>query len=106
LKRDLQVLKLRSALDPKRHFKKDDRKSEVPKFSQVGHIVEGNTDFFNGRINNKDRKRTLVEEVLAQEAETGRFKNKYNELQKTKASGKRAFYRALKAKRKGGIGKR
>lgn len=66
---------------------------------QVGTIVEGNTEFYSARLPNKDRKRTFVEEVLAGEAETGRFKRKYNEVQTAKTSGKKAYYKALKAKR-------
>jgi hypothetical protein len=97
---------MRSVLDPKRHFKKMDSKSDVPAFSQVGTIIEGPTEFFNGRINNKDRKKTFVEEVLAQETQTGRFRSKYHEIQKAKTSGKKAFYQALKAKRKGRVEKR
>lgn len=99
-------MKMRSVLDPKRFYKKMDSKPDVPPFSQVGTIIEGPTEFYSGRINKKDRKKTFVEEVLAQEAETGRFKNKYNEIQKSKTSGKKAFYKALKAKRKGRVEKR
>jgi hypothetical protein len=106
LRRDLQLLKMRNVLDPKRHFKKMDSKSDVPAFSQVGTVIEGPTEFYNARINNKDRKRTFVEEVLAQEAQTGRFKNKSLEIQQKKGSGKKEFYRALKAKRKGRVEKR
>jgi hypothetical protein len=106
LRRDLQLLKMRSVLDPKRHFKKDNSKSDVPQFSQVGIVIEGPTDYYNARINNKDRKQTFVEEVLANEASTGRFKNKYHEIAKAKGSGKKAFYQALKAKRKGRVEKR
>lgn len=69
-------------------------------------VIEGATEFFTGRIQNKDRKRTLVEEVLAGEQETGRFKNKYNEVQTKKTSGKKAFYKELKAKRSVGVKKR
>lgn len=105
LRRDLQILKMRNVLDPKRHFKKMDSK-DVPAFSQVGTVIEGPTEYYNARINNKDRKRTFVEEVLAQEAQTGRFKNKSLEIQQKKASGKKAFYQALKAKRKGRVEKR
>ncbi|KAH7122529.1 rRNA-processing protein FCF2 [Dendryphion nanum] len=102
LRRDLQLLKMRSILDPKRFFKKSDSKGGVPEFSQVGTVIEGPTDYYNGRINNKDRKRTFVEEVLAQEEANGRFKKKYNDIQKTKTSGKKAFYKSLQAKRKSG----
>lgn len=97
---------MRSILDPKRHYKKDNSRPDVPAFSQVGTIIEGPTEFYSGRINNKDRKKTFVEEVLAQEEKTGRFKKKYNEIQQAKTSGKKAFYKALKAKRKGRLEKR
>jgi len=76
-----------------------------PEYSQVGTIVEGPTEFFTGRIENKQRKKTFVEEVLAGEQETGRFKRKYGDLQNKKTSGKKAFYNALKAQRRGGVKK-
>ena len=74
---------------------------EAPEYSQVGTIVEGATEFFTGRIENKKRKRTFVEEVLAGEQETGRFKKKYGEVQGKKTSGKKGFYKAVKAARQG-----
>ncbi|KAF2861938.1 Fcf2-domain-containing protein [Piedraia hortae CBS 480.64] len=104
LKRDWQLIKMRDVLDPKRHYKKDGKK-DLPEYSQVGTVIEGPADFFSGRIETKKRKRTFVEEVLAGEHETGRFKRKYNELQQKKSSGKKAYYKALKAKRSGGIRK-
>lgn len=106
LRRDLQLLKMRNVLDPKKFFKKMDSKADVPAFSQVGTIIEGPTEHFSARINNRDRKKTFVEEVLAHEAETGRFKKKYNDIQRAKTSGKKAFYKSLKAKRKGRVEKR
>lgn len=77
----------------------------MPEFAQVGTIIEGPTEYHNGRLQNKDRKKTFVEEVLAGEAQTGRFKKKYNEIQSSKTSGKKAYYKALKAKRKGRVEK-
>lgn len=105
LQRDLQLLKMRNVLDPHRHYRKDNGKMKAPEYSQVGTIVEGPTEFFSGRIENKKRKKTFVEEVLAGEQETGRFKKKFGELQDRKGSGKKAFYKALKAKRKHGVTK-
>lgn len=98
LKRDLQLLRMRSVLDPKRHYKKEG-KTKPPEFSQVGTIVEGPTEFFSGRIAKRDRKRTFVEEAMATERETRRFKSKYNDIQTTKRSGKKAFYKDLRSKR-------
>ncbi|KAL9096263.1 MAG: hypothetical protein Q9163_006458 [Psora crenata] len=100
LERDLRVLRMRGVLDPKRHYKKDNTKSLAPEFSQVGEIIEGTTEFFSARIPKKDRKRTLLEEVLAGETSTGRFKGKYNKVQAIKTSGKKAFYKKVKEHRR------
>ena len=98
---------MRSVLDPKRHYKKDgSRKDFVPEFSQVGTIIEGPTEYFSARLSNKDRKRTLVEEILAKEEETQRFKGKYNEIQAAKTSGKKAHYKAVQAQRRRSAAKR
>jgi hypothetical protein len=102
LRRDLQLLKMRNVLDPHRHYKKSDSKSDVPAFSQVGTIIEGPTEFYSGRINKKDRHQTLVEEVLAQEDHSGKFKSKYDNIIKSKTSGKKAFYKGVQDKRRKG----
>ncbi|KAJ5279902.1 hypothetical protein N7478_005274 [Penicillium angulare] len=99
LKRDLQILRMRSVLDPKRHYKKENGKAKVPEFSQVGTIVQGPTEFFSGRIAKKDRKKTFVAEAMALERENRRFESKYRDIQSTKQSGKKAFYSNLRAQR-------
>lgn len=98
-KRDLQLIKMRNVLDPHRHYKKDNGKMMAPEFSQVGTLVEGPTEFFSARIQNKDRKRTFVEEVLSKEEQTGRFKKKYGDVQRQKTSGKKAYYKGVQAQR-------
>ncbi|KAK2780879.1 hypothetical protein FQN53_000902 [Emmonsiellopsis sp. PD_33] len=102
LKRDLQLLRMRSVLDPHRHYKKESSKAKAPEYSQVGTIIEGPTEFFSSRISKKDRKRTFVEETMASERESGRFQRKYNEIQVAKTSGKKAHYKSVQAKRSGG----
>lgn len=91
---------MRSVLDPKRHYKKESGKAQPPKYSQVGTIIEGRTEFFSGRIAKKDRKKTFVEEVLDQERHNRRFESKYREIQTSKQSGKKSFYKHLQAKRR------
>ncbi|KAL1963204.1 hypothetical protein VTN77DRAFT_8637 [Rasamsonia byssochlamydoides] len=100
LKRDLQLLRMRSVLDPKRHYKKETGKAKPPEFSQVGTVIEGPTEFFSARIPKRDRKSTFVEEAMALERESGKFKARYNAIQVAKASGKKAYYKALRAKRR------
>ena len=90
---------MRSVLDPKRHYKKDDRKGQIPTYSQVGTILEGPTEYYSSRLLNRDRMQSFVDEVLAGENLTGRFKSKYEDIQSTKRSGKKAYYKALKEKR-------
>lgn len=88
-----------------RHYKKEASRPEIPAFSQVGTIIEGPTEFFSARLTNKERKRTFVEDVLATENASGRFRNKYGEIQAAKTSGKKEFYKKLKARRRGGVSK-
>lgn len=78
LKRDLEVLRMRHVLDPKRFYKKNDLK-DLPKYFQVGTVVDSPADFYHARVPKKDRKQTMVEELLA-DAEFRRYnKKKYNE---------------------------
>lgn len=99
LKRDLQIIEMRSVLDPHRHYKKNTRKGKIPTFSQVGTVIEGPTEFYSSRINRKDRSKTFVDETMKTEAESGRFKRKYGEIQDAKSSGKKAHYKKLMQKR-------
>jgi hypothetical protein len=82
--------------------KKDKSASKIPEFSQVGTIIEGPTEYFSGRLSNKERKQTFVEEVLAREKSEGRFKAKYNDIQAAKTSGKKAHFKKMKDLRRGG----
>lgn len=98
IKRDLQIIKQRSALDPKRHYKKD--KWEIPKFFQMGTIIEGNTEFYSSRLKRKERGKTMVEELLHDDTTKKYFKRKYHEIQQTKTSGRKSFYKKVKNARK------
>jgi hypothetical protein len=100
LRRDFQLLGMRSVLDPKRHYKKENRRNKIPEYSQVGTVIEGPTEHISGRLTNKERKRTFVEEVVAGETAAGRFKAKYDDIQKAKTSGRRGHYKVMKAKRR------
>ncbi|KAI1417855.1 Fcf2-domain-containing protein [Hypoxylon sp. FL1857] len=101
LKKDLQLLRMRDVLDAKRFYRKDSSRPLVPEFSSVGTIVEGPTDFFNARLTKKERKRTLLEEVLETEDTTRKFKSKYGEIQSVKTSGKKGHYKKMMEKRYG-----
>ncbi|KAF3690943.1 Deoxynucleotidyltransferase terminal-interacting protein 2 [Channa argus] len=85
LKGDLQVLKMRSSLDPKRFYKKNDRDG-FPKYFQVGSVVDSAADFYHSRIPKKERKRTMVEELLADAEFRHNNKKKYQHIMMEKAA--------------------
>ncbi|KAH1166430.1 deoxynucleotidyltransferase terminal-interacting protein 2 [Mauremys mutica] len=85
LKNDLKALKMRASVDPKRFYKKNDRDG-LPKYFQVGTVVDTPIDFYHARIPKKQRKRTIVEELLA-DSEFRRYnKRKYQEIMTEKAA--------------------
>uniref|UniRef100_UPI00398F8073 deoxynucleotidyltransferase terminal-interacting protein 2 isoform X2 n=1 Tax=Pristiophorus japonicus TaxID=55135 RepID=UPI00398F8073 len=85
LKNDLRALKMRAAINPKRFYKKNDRDG-FPKYFQVGKVLDNPVDFYHSRVPKKQRKRTMVEELLA-DAEFRRYnKKKYQQIIAEKAA--------------------
>nr|SVE83979.1 EOG090X0GO7 [Daphnia pulex] len=81
--RDLEVIQMRSILNPKQFYKKNDLKV-VPKYFQVGTVVDSHADFYHDRVPKKDRKKNLVDELMAN-ADFQRYnKRKYAEIIQTK----------------------
>jgi hypothetical protein len=98
IKRDLQLLKMRHVLDPKRHYRKDN--SPLPTYFQSGTIIEGNTEYFSARLSKKERKNTIADEILADSDAKKYFKRKYHDVQMQSTSGRRAYYKKVKQMRK------
>ncbi|XP_010251283.1 PREDICTED: rRNA-processing protein fcf2-like [Nelumbo nucifera] len=104
IKKDLQILKLRNVMDPKRHYKKGDLKSKaLPKYFQVGTVIESASDFFSGRLTKKERKATLADELLSDHSLREYRKRKVREIEeqnrsvgveKWKIKGKQSWKRA------------
>ncbi|XP_039984358.1 deoxynucleotidyltransferase terminal-interacting protein 2 isoform X2 [Xiphias gladius] len=85
LKGSLQVLKMRGSMDPKRFYKKNDRDG-FPKYFQVGTVVDSAADFYHSRIPKKKRKRTMVEELMADAEFRHNNKKKYQQIVTEKAA--------------------
>ncbi|CCK72658.1 Fcf2p KNAG_0L00350 [Huiozyma naganishii CBS 8797] len=98
LQRDLLLIKHRAALDPKRHYKKD--RWVVPDRFSVGTIVEDKTEFYSSRLTNKQRKPTILETMMADDASNKYFKRKYAEIQQQKMSGRRGHFKKTKDARR------
>lgn len=104
LKRDLQLLKLRNVIDPKQHFKKNDTKG-IPKFFQVGRVVEGPTEFYSARLTKKEQKQTFADELLSNPTLKSYRKRKYMEIQEQKEQGGKNFYKQKKNRQKASFAK-
>ncbi|XP_024943984.1 deoxynucleotidyltransferase terminal-interacting protein 2 isoform X2 [Cephus cinctus] len=79
IKHDLEVIQMRSVLDPKHFYKKNDIKA-LPKYFQIGKVIDSPLDYYNGRLTKKERKRTIVDELMA-DAEFAKYnKRKYKEI--------------------------
>ncbi|CAM9757396.1 unnamed protein product [Ectocarpus sp. 8 AP-2014] len=102
LKRDLQVIRMRNYVDPKRFYKASDKVSKF--MQQIGTVKEGPSEYFSSRMTNKERKKTLVDELLvADDAFRAYSKNQYGSIQSRKRAGGKAAYNDQKRKRKGGM---
>lgn len=79
VRHDLQVIRMRSVLDPKHFYKKNDLKT-IPKYFQIGKVMDSHVDYYSGRLTKKERKKTIVDELMA-DAEFSKFnKRKYKEI--------------------------
>ncbi|KAJ1961321.1 rrna-processing protein fcf2 [Dipsacomyces acuminosporus] len=94
IKNDLRVLQLRNVLDPKRFYKKNSGNTKVPKYFEMGTIIEGATEFYSGRLTKKERRNNLVDELLADKQARDYFKRKVDEIQAHNVSGGKGWYRA------------
>ncbi|VDO90724.1 unnamed protein product [Heligmosomoides polygyrus] len=74
-KADLELLQMRAAIDPLAFYRRNDREV-LPKYFQVGRIVDAPEDFYSSRMTKKERKRTMLDELLndQQFAQTKRAK--------------------------------
>ncbi|KAI8819250.1 Fcf2 pre-rRNA processing-domain-containing protein [Fimicolochytrium jonesii] len=83
IKRDLHILKSRSVLDPKRHYKKGTL-NNPPKFFQMGTIIQGPIEFYSSRMTRKERRDNIVEELMADTDSRAYFKRKFLGIQEEK----------------------
>lgn len=97
-KNDLMVLQMRRSLDPKRFYKAPDIRA-LPKFFEMGTVIESAADFYSSRIPKKQRKKTLVDELLADQEFRSYNKRKYQEIQESKMRGRGAYKRMKRLKK-------
>lgn len=111
LERDLKLIRMRHVLDPKRFYKRDSeilsgaaaektKKSKgTQQFFQIGTIVDSALDGVAGRIAKKQRKKTIVDELLADEESRQYFKKKFLQVQSSRRSNQHRNFKSKRTKR-------
>lgn len=86
----------RSYIFPFSRFYKNADK--VGKVLHVGTVIEGPSEYFSSRLSNKERKRTIVEEILGDKSLKDYSKRKFTEIQ-VERSNKKKMYKTKKGKK-------
>ncbi|ULU08060.1 hypothetical protein L3Y34_019263 [Caenorhabditis briggsae] len=98
-KRDLEYLQMRSTLDPLAHYKRNDR-AVLPKYFQVGRVVDAPEDFYSSRMLKKERKKTMVDEILHNEESLSKAKKKFAEIRAKEQTKRRGAFQRFGGARK------
>ncbi|KAK0394475.1 hypothetical protein QR680_000759 [Steinernema hermaphroditum] len=98
-KNDIEILQMRAQLDPLSRYRKAYR-DVMPKFFQVGRVVEHKADFYSGRLSKKERKRTIAEELLADQEFQTKSRKRYDKVKAHEAVIKRQISKKLQARSK------
>ncbi|GAA5870631.1 hypothetical protein JCM1840_004821 [Sporobolomyces johnsonii] len=106
LKRELDALRLRNALDPKRFFRGGAKKEQVGEFFQVGHIIPSTTRATTLATPAVAAKRSFVEELLEDEQAKAYAKKKTKEVMAKGMSGRKRQRKGAKGSYAMGLGGR
>lgn len=97
----MEIIQMRSVLNPTHFYKKNDLKT-LPKYFQVGTVIPSPLDKYNDRGERVSKKKSLVDELL-EDAEFQRFnKRKYQEVmtEKRNTGFKKAYKKMKKIKKR------
>jgi len=93
---DLKVIKMRSAIDTKRFYKREKFKPGTK--LQMGKVLDSPGDLYSSRIPKKQRKKTLIDELLADTAFKSNIKKRYVEIINSKSCGNKRRAKRFKLK--------
>lgn len=96
VRRDIKMIQMRNYLDPKRFYKNPDKLGAV---LHVGTVIEGPSEYKSSRLTKKERKQSIVDEILADKSIKDYSKRKFNEIQADKQN-KRRTYKVKKSAKK------
>ena len=84
MRREMRMLKLRGAYDPKRFYKNADT-TRLPTHFQIGTVIGGAADWHSARLAKRDQKQTLAEEILADKDIERVRRNRFAKIQEKNA---------------------
>lgn len=103
LQRDIKMVQMRDYMDPKRFYKNPDKITNV---LHIGTVIEGPSEYKSSRLTNRERKQTIVDEVLSSQLIRDYTKSKYLDIQQRHTNKQKMFrktkedrLRAKKAKK-------
>jgi hypothetical protein len=96
LKKDLQVIRMRNYIDPKKFYKSSDKPSN---FAQLGTVISHGSEYFSGRLTKAERRTTLLDEVMSDRGTRDYASRKFKEVQKKKESGGKKWRKSMDARR-------
>jgi len=90
LKREIQALRLHTAMDPKRFLRGEAKRdsAKLPEFFQIGHVVDPGRRATTEATPAKLRKRGFLEALVEDTEARGYAKKKYAEVQRGTMSGR------------------
>lgn len=97
IEKDIRLLQMRSALDPKQHYRKGERILQG-KYFQVGTVINNSSGHYSDRLVKRQRGRTVLETLMRDTERQKYFKKKYNTLQEASVKAGKASYVKRKQK--------
>lgn len=86
VKRELLVVKMRSAIDPKRFYRSSDHKKGLPKYFQIGTVVDGGEA---GQVTKKQQRKSMLAELMGDHNVRRRAKSQHLKVQAAAMEGTR-----------------
>ena len=88
LKKDIQVIQMRNYMDPKKFYKNPDKPGTVV---HVGTVIEGPSEYKSSRLTKRERKQTILEEIMGDDSIKQYSKRVFNTIQQQKSHKKRVY---------------
>ncbi|KAN0060646.1 dTDP-fucopyranose mutase [Thecaphora frezii] len=95
LHKEVQAIRLRNALDPKRFYRGGAKEKGMPKYAQIGTIIASPLEP-KAVLNRRERGRTVVEELIRDAEASAYAKRKFAESQERSASGRQGKGKRLR----------